>query len=194
VTGPDDVTERSPLSRRLLTVLATGAGAAAAFCLLLVLATLVRQRPVPELTVLLIPAIPLLVAGQLWTILSINARRGKWGRGTPRRPLADPRKFLFGDLRRDVATGLVVLAICGWLAAVTAYPALARGGPSGGDALCPYQLREHGLVTCVSKAEYERAGAAEQRLVAAALLFFFSVHTGAALGDVLRRRKGAGIL
>jgi hypothetical protein len=56
-------------------------------------------------------------------------------RGIRRRTLfADPRKFYFGDLRRDVATGLVVLTICGWLVAITAYPVLARGGPSGGDA------------------------------------------------------------
>ena len=95
---------------------------------------------------------------------------------------------LFGGLRRDLATGLIVLAFSGTLAWATTVPALARGGPADGDATCPYQLAQHSVHVCVSKVEYERAGAAEQRLGAATLLFFFSLHTGAALSGALRRR------
>jgi hypothetical protein len=194
MTGPGPAAERSRLSRRFLRALAIGAGTAAAICVVVVAATLIRQRPVPGLTVLLILAIPLLIVGQLSAIVSIVARQGSsWGRGVRRwRPFVDPRRFFFGDLRGDVATGLVLLAFGGWLAAMTAFPALARGGPDGGDAACPYRLTQHAVSTCVSRAEYGRAGAAEQRLAAGVLLFFFSVHTGAALSGVLRPRQGIG--
>jgi hypothetical protein len=193
MTGPGPAAERSRLSRRFLRALAIGAGTAAAICVVVVAATLIRQRPVPGLTVLLILAIPLLIVGQLSAIVSIVARQGSWGRGVRRwRPFVDPRRFFFGDLRGDVATGLVLLAFGGWLAAMTAFPALARGGPDGGDAACPYRLTQHAASTCVSRAEYGRAGAAEQRLAAGVLLFFFSVHTGAALSGVLRPRQGIG--
>jgi hypothetical protein len=174
-----------------LWALAIGEGTAAAICLFLTLATLIRQRAIPGLTVLLIVAIPLLIAGQLWTILSIRARRGGWSRGTKRWSpvVADPRRFFFGELRSDVATGLLLPAFGGWLAAMTAFSALANGGPDGGDASCPYRLTQHAVHSCVSKAEYDRAGAGEQRLTAGFLLAFFSLHAGAALGDVLRTRQ-----
>lgn len=94
MSGSDPAPERSPLARRLLWALALATGTGAAVSILLVLATLIRQRPVPGLIVLLIPAIPLLFVGQLWMIVGLNAERGDWGRGTKRwLPVIDPRRF-----------------------------------------------------------------------------------------------------
>jgi hypothetical protein len=72
---------------------------------------------------------------------------------------------------------------------MTAFPALAHGGPAGARGGCAYRLNNHGSYTCVSRQTYEHAGAGEQRFASGIMLGFFAIHSGAALGGLHRRRQ-----
>jgi hypothetical protein len=56
-----------------------------------------------------------------------------------------------------------------------------QGGPAGPGGGCRYRVASHGVYTCGSKAAYDLAGAAEQRIAAGGFLCFFAVHLYAAL-------------
>lgn len=160
-------------------------------------AAALRQRPLPGLQFLLVPASLVLAVGQVWTIAGAKAqlpppsggRRAE--RGASRRDLRKARAVwfgtLFGDVPRVLARALLTLAFLGWLSGMLAFPALARGGPSGPGGGCRYRLDSHGAYTCVARATYQRAGAGEQRLVSGIILAFFAIHTGAAIGALRRR-------
>lgn len=182
---------RGPLTpsaaRSIGLVIAVAAGFSGLIAAAVAVAALVRARPAPEVAFLLIPAIPLVVVGQVWAILSIRRSKpprspNRWGR----RPVAtsswNPRRFLFGSLDTRVSAALLVTAFLGWLLAMTAFPTLAGGQPGGHTATCAYVLSNHGSNMCVSRSAYLRAGAAEQRFASGILLAFFAVHCGAALG------------
>lgn len=172
---------------------------AAASCaigaLLVSLAALVRDEPLEGASILLLPAIPILAVGQLWTIASMNARMPRRTGGWRDRTRAshamsrNPRTFFFGDLPSRFARPLLLLAFLGWLSAMTAFPALTNGRPAGAGDGCQYRLNSHGWYTCVSRRRYEHAGAAEQRLGSGVMLAFFALHAGAALGGLHRRRQ-----
>jgi hypothetical protein len=184
-----------PVARTLLVT----QGGSAMIAALAVVVSLVSGRPVPHLGVLMVVWIPLLIVGQVWTILRM------WEKGLTRRALpqrwllmpwsGNPIQFFFGSDRAGIGRLLVAVAIGGWLALFTVFPALRYGEPYGHSDGCPYQLAQHGRVTCVTRAAYERAGAAVQRGTAGLLLPFFCVHVGAALGalaatsPVRRHRK-----
>jgi hypothetical protein len=96
-------------------------------------------RAGPGAALALIPGIPLLAAGQVTTIVVLNARSPRRG-GGPRSPMSapvppqfSPRAILFPELPRQAAYGVLGLALTGWLAGITAFPALSQGGPSGGS-------------------------------------------------------------
>ena len=143
---------------------------------------------------LLVAALPVLIVGQIYSYRAIRARRVEERRTMVPinmqgrvRPLRDPRRLFFGDLRRDVATTLIVLAGLGIVAVLTAYPAVSKGGLDGGGPGCPYRLRTRTDTVCVTAAEYDQVRAGQQRVVAGILVGFFSVHMGVALSGVLRR-------
>lgn len=185
------------MRRFLLWMLAVCAGLGVVVSVAITVATFVRPRPVPGAVYLLITVLPLLIVGQVYATLSIRARRiAEIRRAEPVsrqgrvRPLRDPRRVFFGDLRRDVATVLVMLAGLGVLAALTAYPVISEGGPDGGGPGCPYRLRTSTEQICVSEPEYGRAGAAEQRVIAGVLIGLLSVHMGVALSALQHGREG----
>ena len=183
----------SPKAQTVGRVIACAAALCAAGAVLVIVAVLIREKPLNGVMILLIPAIPTLAVGQLWTIALLNARRprdtGGWRdrMRASRATKANPQAFFFGDLPSSLGRTLLALAFLGWLSAATAFPALLHGGPAGAADGCPYRLSSHGRYTCVSRQTYQHAGAGEQRLASGVLLGFFAVHTGAALGGLHRR-------
>jgi hypothetical protein len=87
-----------------------------------------------------------------------------------------------------VKTGLQTAIIVGWLAGLTSFLALPHGNPSAPVPGCQWPLNSHGAVTCVSHTAYLAAGAAVQRGASGVLAFFFTVHSGIALNELVRRR------
>lgn len=174
--------------------LALVAGCAALLASVVATATLVTNQPLAGIETLLIPGIPLLVVGQLWTIGILNARLPQPAGGWRARWTAQvwaqrsPRAFFFGGLPAGAAYALLAAIFLGWLMAVTSFPALVLGTPSEAAAGCPWPLVNHGFATCVSHARYLEAGAAGERLVAGVLMCFFLVHAGVAVSELARRR------
>ena len=163
----------------------------------IVLLALMRARPQPGLVLLLVPAIPALLVGQLWTIGVLNARMPNDRNGWRQLVAATARSWkcmkqaVLGPLPARAAYALTTLGFLGWLAAMTTFPALWLGGTNGGTPGCPYQLNNHGSLSCVSLTTYQHVGAAEQRLVAGMFLFFFVFHFAVAWGELVRRRETA---
>ena len=185
----------SPAALRIDRSVAAAAGAATVVAVAVCLAAAVTNRPVPGVGILA-TGIPLLFAGQAWTIAVLLARMptptgGWWERIRERQRLQlSPRTFFFGALRAPVAYGLMAAVVAGWLAAMTAFPGLSMGGPSDPTPDCRWPLINHGTVTCVSRRAYEHAGAAEQRFAAAVMMCFFVVHLGVAADEIVRRAAG----
>jgi hypothetical protein len=71
---------------------------------------------------------------------------------------------------------------------MTAFPALAQGSPTSGTPGCAWALEDHGTITCVSHATYQRAGAAVERFAAGVIMGFFIVHFGVTTSEIVRRR------
>lgn len=190
---------RSRRARQLSVVIVVLGSVAAATASAIIVAALIRQRPTPGLTALLIPAIPTILLGQVWMIGLMTARqsprphgwrvrtRQGWGRQIS--SFRSPIKFFFGDLPPAIAGPILSLAVLGWLSAMTAFPSIARGGPAGSGDGCAYRLSNHGTFSCVSRHVFEQAGAGVQRFAAGILLSFFCLHTGAALGNLRERRR-----
>lgn len=157
------------------------------------LATINRPVSTPALLVAL--AFPLLFAGQLWVIGILGARAprrsGNWWTRTmaQMREQSDSRTFLFGSLPTAAAYALLGLAILGWFAAITAFPALRDGNPNSPMPGCQWPLNNHGVVTCVSESRYQDALTGEQRSAGGVLLFFFTFHFGVVADEIARRRK-----
>jgi len=173
------------------------AGGGTVIAATIVLLTLVRARPQPDLVLLLVPAIPALLVGQLWTIGVLRAHMPSYPNGWRQlatygfRSWKTLRRVALGPLSTRAAYALTTLAFLGWLAGMTAFPALWHGGTNGGTPGCPYQLTNHGSLSCVSLTTYQHVGAAEQRLAAGVLLAFFVFHFAVAWGELVRRREAA---
>ena len=179
------------------------AGAGIVIAATIVLLTLVQARPLPGLAVLLVPAIPALLVGQVWEIAVLNAR-------IPSRPFAwrqltpaafssswkNMRQVVSGPLPARAAYPLHALFYIGWLAAMTGMLEMRNGTPHGGTRECLYQLIganwDNGKISCVSLTTYQHAGAAVQRLIAGIALAFFAMHFMVAWSELARRRETAG--
>jgi hypothetical protein len=146
-----------------LVVWAAGAGLVVAIAIVLV--TLLTDRPIPDIGLLLIPGMPILFAGQRWVIFLLNSRfprpHGNWRSRWSAQVQAqrNPRTFLFGSLRNTYAFGLIAVIVLGWLAAMLSYPGLLQGNPVDPMPGCPWPLMNHGFVTCASQSRYLDAGA-----------------------------------
>jgi len=169
------------ISRGIVLAAALGAAVSATVALL----ALARQRPTPGLGFLLVLAIPVLAAGQLWTIAVMRSRMPPRPRGARYATMSratqwNPKRFFFGALDSRVSAVLLVGALTGWLLAMTAFPSLLAGGPDGSRPNCAHALNNHSSITCVTQRQYEQAGAGEQRFAAGILMAFFCLHVGAA--------------
>jgi hypothetical protein len=100
----------------------------------------------------------------------------------------NPPTFFFFGLPKQPAYGLLFAFFLGWLAAMTAFPSLSEGSPTTGTPGCPWALEDHGTITCVSHATYQRAGAAAERFAAGVTMGFFVVHFGVMASEIVRRR------
>lgn len=170
------------------------AGVCASGALIVAIAALVRDKPLHAADLLVIPAIPVLVAGQLWVLALMGNRTPRVvgnSRGRTAANLANqmnPRRLFFGALPDWAAYSLLGVAFLGWFLAMTCIGGISSGGPTSPTAGCPYRLNDHGTYTCVSERSYNHAGASTQRFASGILLGFFTVHTGVALSELRRRR------
>jgi hypothetical protein len=127
-------------------------GVAAAAALVVVLASAISKRPIPGLQFALVPAVPVLIVGQLWTIVVMRRLRREYSR--PRFP-GGTIWLLFSPLPGRTALGLFVVFAAGWLSSATAPSVLMKGVPSAtGNPACPYMFDNNGSVTCISRATY----------------------------------------
>ena len=178
---------RDPAARRVADVLTVADAIGIAVTVTLIAATAILGHAVGGLTLLLVPAIPLLVAGQLWGILVGIARRppggGRRARAGATGSPVDSLRMLFGPVDRRVARAVTALAVIGWLSFLTGIFFTGDGSPAGPVRGCPYREVNHGVYSCVSRSAYDLAGAAEQRMVAGCFLFFFAMHLSAAVAS-----------
>lgn len=185
----------SALASRIDVGIARGALVGLVVATVVLAVTVVGGRPIPHAGLLLVPAIPLLFAGQAWSIALINARRAKPSGSLRDRMAAqwsaqrNPRTLFFPDLPLRAAYGLYGAFVVGWVAGMTAFPSLSRGVPSPGSPVCRWPLDNHGLFTCVSHAVYLQVSAAGERLAAGVMLGFFAVHFGVATSEAILRRR-----
>jgi hypothetical protein len=177
-----------PRPRRSAQWIAAITGVCAAVDLVVVLVLAISERPIGGLRFALFPAVPVLVVGQVWTIIVLRRRASAF---FPRRPpFGESTRWFFSPLPRRAIVSLLALFVAGWLCAASAFPFLVSGAPQAtGNPACPYSADNHGSVTCVSKTAYLRAEAAEERLAAGVLLVFFTMHFGVAWSEVLRGRQ-----
>lgn len=175
--------------------LALADGVAALITAVVVVGTFVGVGPVGDLGLALIPGAPLLFLGQLWVIGLLGCRaqavRGSWRAKISTQMLAqrNPRRFFFPDLPKAFAYALLGLFAAAWLAAMTA--PTGYGVPGAGAGRCPWPLNDHGIITCVSHATYDRAGAAGERFACSILFSFFAIHFGVVANEIFRRRQNA---
>jgi hypothetical protein len=178
-----------PGGRRAAQTLAVADAVAIGVALALITATLVLGRPLGGVSLLLGPAVLLLIVGQVCAIVAILARRPP---RTGRRFLRDPNRggsisadlsSYFGPLDRRLTRAVAALCVIGFLSFLTGIFFTFHGSPAGSGGGCAYRLSAHGIDTCVSKTAYELAGAALQRMVAGIFLFFYAMHFYAALAS-----------
>jgi hypothetical protein len=181
---------------------ASGVGAVIAAAI--VLLALVQARPLPGLALLLVPAIPAFLVGQLWGIAVLNARIPSppfvWRQLTAAAFSSSWKNMgqvVSGPLPARAAYPLHALFYIGWLAAMTGMLEMMRNGtPHGGTRECLYQLIganwDNSKSSCVSLTTYQHAGAAVQRLVAGMALAAFAIHFMVAWSELVRRRETAG--
>jgi hypothetical protein len=158
---------------------------AAVVAILLVLALLVRVKPLPHPHWLVAAGIPILLIGQAWGMAALlafkAATRGRWSR--------DPRRFMFLGLpawQANVVTAIFFLAVLS--AATAAFVLMPAGGPRSPTRHCRYPLSDHGYITCVSHERYVTVGTAEQRFAASVFAGFFVAQAGISAAALARRR------
>ena len=142
-------------------------------CGVIVVLTLIVERPLPGVAFLLIAGIPLLIAGQVRAIAirlrRVGLRFGRWGLPEGRQSRA--------------------LTVCALVAIATSFPLLLQGLAAHNQGGCTWALDDHAVFTCISKAHYERTAAAENRLVAGVFMAFYLLHYDALTGGAERRRR-----
>ena len=141
-------------ARPLFWVLAVLWAVATLVCLAIGVLTLLRSGPVTGLGYLIYPAVALLVIGVGGILLDH----------------ASPTRH---DVP-DVAGRMRLLVGIGLLLALSGAPMFFTGAPDGGDATCPYRLRDHQTVRCVSEGTYGFISGSEQRMLMGIWIIFFS--------------------
>jgi hypothetical protein len=193
---------QSPAARHLAACLAVADAVAIAVALAVIATSLIRGRPTTDAGVLLAPGIPLLVAGQVWAILVVDARRSRrtgrlgfnaWRPSPSRsrflpdtdrgRSIGRDLSLLFGPVDRRVTRIIAMLFVIGVLSFISAIFFNWYGSPAGSGGGCAYRLMSHAVYTCVSKTAYNLAGAGIQRIVAGIFLSFYAMHLYAALAS-----------
>jgi Protein of unknown function (DUF2510) len=112
------------------------AGAGILIAAVIVLLTLVRARPLPGLVLLVIAAVPALLAGQLWAIAVMKSRVSRGSGGWLQRSAttvgsgSGMRQVVLGTLRARAVYPLVTFCFLGWLAAMSGILALRNGSPN----------------------------------------------------------------
>ncbi len=158
----------------------------------------VAGRTIPGIWVLLVPAVPLLIAGQLFLIAALNDRvrpvPGPWyERWFARMRLqSNPRRLWFGHLPRLTGYCILALGFGAWLAVVTARFGQPIGNLITRTSGCRWGVDDGGSVECISRSAYERVRANEQQFAAAVLAFFFVLHAGVAADELVRRNAAPG--
>jgi hypothetical protein len=171
------------------------AGLGAVVALLVVVTTLVTDRPVHWAHWLLWPGIPVLVLGGIWTAAVVipreRAARDPLSRWWSRRFMSaeDSRRLFFAGLPTRLAKALTALFVLLVITAVATMPSLISGGPASPSHRCRYRLVEAGDYTCVSHHTYVHVGAAVNRFGAAALGGLFILESGVAAGELALRRR-----
>jgi hypothetical protein len=145
---------------------------------------------------IIVPAIPLVIAGQVCAIAALMARQRQLSLGGFRRRrrqnAAIMRDAMFSELPSWFRRAFNVASVGFWLLAFTAIlPWISRGGPGASLPGCPYVLDDHGAKTCVSHATYLHAGAADQRFAAGLLTFFFLMHAATAWNTRAKIRRSS---
>ncbi|MGB6058494.1 MAG: hypothetical protein WBF71_09530 [Microthrixaceae bacterium] len=183
---------------RLSNSVVVAAGSAAVVAVAIILYTFVIGQLPDSALILLAPAVPILVTGQLWCIAILIDRRGE------RRSVAGgatrwfPSSLRIGDLRGGLSRPVGLLFLLLFYGAFLLGPGslilanMARGQvgvPTDDPSSCEYTSNNHGLYTCLTKSEYERERIESQRAVAGVFLGFFIAHCGLAFGEVLHRRQ-----
>ena len=139
---------------------------------------LITSKAVDVPTALIIAAIAVLVAGQIWVILAL---RVVLGAGHLRRWNLGPATAVLARINPIVLGVLVAIAFGGWLSTVSAALGDVSGSPILAASTCAHTLNNHGTYMCLTEAEYQHHRAELQRLVAGVLTGFFSLHVAGGL-------------
>jgi hypothetical protein len=172
------------LSPRLLLVLAAMATSGAAWAAVLIVGLLAGVRLLPTATAATVAAV-LVMPGFLASIGATTRTLGR--RREPRVGLMQ----LFDHLPLAARVALYGLFFAFWLAAMTSFIGI------GGNAMIQdgqYVLTNHGTVTVVDKATYERQLALEQRLALGALGGFGVAAAALCSAIAVRTRRGLPII
>lgn len=156
----------------------------------IVVLDLVRTRPLHGVAWLLLPGIPILIVGQLWTIL-VLIKRLQPRRTGPWNPFSRRWRITAGDVFGDlpIPVWIAVIGISALLVISSQTTDLSRGGPVPPTRHCQYPLDNHGYITCTDEAAYYQAGRDVQRDGATVLAGFFVIHLAVAASSVFRRRR-----
>lgn len=147
-----------------------------------VVATLVRERPIPHINTLLVPGTVLAVACGVWVRLVLSNSNPRSERPARRRIGAWVRDFAHENewwgLGRRVRVLLGCIGLVSFFVAASANPSL--GGSNNNPGLPQCSATTHGP-NCVSYALHLHALAAQQRFFAAIFVGFFTFIFGVAL-------------
>lgn len=159
----------------------------------LVILTFVRERPLPDVNALLIPAIVLAVAGSVWAAAAL--RLGE-SRQTPRGPagvfvgrFTHPREWSGLTQRSRLAFGCI--GIASFIVAGSSNPSL--GGYHNNPSLPRCSSGLSGKTSCVSYALHLHTLAAQQRFYAAIFVGVITFVLGVALSTAGRLTRMSGV-
>lgn len=181
----------------LTKLVAVAAGVAAAITALTILYTLIVGK-VPGAQLLMLPAVPLLIVGQLWCIAVLNGRIAERRRATGNRSRWPGGGLRLADLRGGLSVRAAVLflmlfyttVLAGAVPAVLGLTSGVSDGTLTNDpANCEHSSNNHGIYRCLTESEFTRKSILEQRLAAGVMCGFFVAHCGLATGEVLRQRE-----
>lgn len=152
--------------------------------------TLLRERPIPDVNTLLIPTILLAVACSAWIglVLRVADRPLRRGAGTWITRFTHPSEW--SGLTRRARLALGVVGLVSLIIAASANPSL--GGYKNDPSIPTCSPGASRALTCVSYALHQHALAARQRFIGALVVGFFTFVLGIALSNL--RAEPAAVL